>query len=185
MRRLQHHLDLRRGVGEDLGIGVGCRAGGVAGMAEEVGGAPQKTEAGALHVAFHGRRHRVEIRPRLGKVAALGCHVAIVEREEGDAERRYELEGSLELVVRGRHRVRIGRQPGAVEGSGAEHVGAGPVERVPQAHGDAEVILHPHAAHQPIRLVHAERERLARIEAAERNTFRDVREKASHTEPPA
>ena len=51
MRRLEHVLDLRGRVGEDLGVGIGGRAGRVARVAEQVGGSPQQPDAGALHVA--------------------------------------------------------------------------------------------------------------------------------------
>ena len=56
LRHLEHVLDLGRGVGEHLGIGVRGRAGLVARMAEQVGRAPQQLSAGPLLVARRRRR---------------------------------------------------------------------------------------------------------------------------------
>ena len=142
MRRLEHVLHLCGGVGEDLGIGVGRRAGGVARVAEQVRGSPQQPGSRALHVALDGCHDRVEHRPRLGERAALRRHVAVVEREERNAELRDELERRVELRARRLHRFATGDEPRPVERADAEDVGSGPVEGVPQAHRDAEVILH-------------------------------------------
>ena len=55
-RDLEHVLDLRRGVGEDLRVGVGRRAGLVARVGEQVGRAPQQADAGPVLVAARRRR---------------------------------------------------------------------------------------------------------------------------------
>ena len=52
MRRLEHVLDLGGRIREYLGVGIGGRAGSVSRVAEEVGGAPEQPDAGALHVGF-------------------------------------------------------------------------------------------------------------------------------------
>ena len=58
---LEHVLDLRRGEGEHLGIGVGRRARLVARVREQVGGAPQEPHAGPLLVAGGVVGQRVEV----------------------------------------------------------------------------------------------------------------------------
>ena len=48
------------------------------------------------------------------------------------------------------HRVEAGCEPRPVERPDAEHVRARPVERVPEADADPEVVLHALAEHQPV-----------------------------------
>ncbi len=182
---LEHHLDLRRGVLEHVGIRVRRGAGRVARVAEQVRGAPQQLRPGARHVPLDVGEHGLEVRPRLGEARPLRRHVPIVEAEERRAELLDELEGRIDLVPGGSHRVVRGRQPGSVEGPGAEHVGPGPVEGVPQADRDAEVVLHALARDEAVRLVDLERERLARGQPAELDPVRNLGEEASHAHPPA
>ena len=165
--RLQHGLDLRGRVGEHVRIGIGGRTGRVARMAEQVGGSPQEPGARARHVALRLPHHRVEVRPRLREGAPLRRDVAIVEAVERHAQLGDELEGRLQLRRRGRHRVGSRVKPRPVERSRAEHVGAGPVEGVPQAHRDPELVLHPLAEHQAIGVVDLEREGIGRIQPGE------------------
>ena len=143
MRRLEHVLDLGGRIREHLGVGIGGRPRGVSRVAEEVGGAPEQPDAGALHVGFDLVHHGLEPVACLRERAALGRDVAVMEREERHAELRHELERGVDLRTCRLHRVRAGLQPRSIEGSDAEDIRPGPVERVPQADGDAEVILHP------------------------------------------
>ena len=162
-----HHLaHLRRGVGEDLGIGVGRGAGRVARMAEEVGGAPEQAHTRAFLVRRGLVDDGLEVRARLGEGPALRRHVAVVEAVVRDAQLLEELEGGGQPGARAGHRVG-GPDPGPVEGAQAEHVGACPGERVPQADADPEVLLHALAEHEPVRLVDLVAERVARAEPAE------------------
>ena len=62
---LEHVLDLRRGVGEHLGVGVGGGAGLVARMGEQVGRPPQQPDAGPLLVAGGVVAQRIEGGPEL------------------------------------------------------------------------------------------------------------------------
>ena len=94
-----------------------------------------------------------------------------------------ELEGRVELRARGDHRRQPRVEPGPVERPDAEHVGARPVERVPQADGDPEVVLHALAEDEPVRLVDLERERIGRIEPAEGDRPRHVREEVRRSRP--
>jgi hypothetical protein len=184
VRRLEHGLDLRSGEGEDLRVGVGRGAGGVPWVSEQVRGAPQQAQAGALHVLLDGGADRIEVGAALGEGTPVGRHVAIVEGEEGHAERGEELEGGVDLGAGRLHRIAPRRQPWTIEGADAEDVRARPVEGVPQADGDPEVLLHSLSEDEPIRLVHLVGERLARLEPAERNPLWNVREEACHAGPP-
>ena len=71
LRDLEHVLDLRGGVGEDLGVGVGRGAGRVARMREQVGGAPQQPDAGPLLVAGGVVDERVEVGAGLRRSCAV------------------------------------------------------------------------------------------------------------------
>ena len=163
---LEHVLDLRRGVGEDLGVGVGRGAGLVARVGEQVGRAPQEAHAGLLLVAGGVVREGVEVGPELGEGRALGRDVAVVEAVVGHAELGEELERGRQLHAGGGHRV-ARRRPshGRSKRADAEHVGARPGERVPEADADPEVVLHPLAEHEPVGLVDLERERIGRVRA--------------------
>ena len=151
---LKHVADLGGGMGEHLGIGVGGRTGGVAGVAEQVGRAPQQSHPGGLHLG-RGPLHRgIEVGPALGQVGALGGHVHIVEAEERGTQLLEELEGSVLLGPGGGHRVLAGLQPGAVKRADAEDVTARPIEAVPVAHGHPEVVLHAPPEHLPVGVIH-------------------------------
>ena len=184
MRRLEHRLHLGGGVGEDLGVGVRRRAGGIARMTEQVGGAPQQAEPGPFHVLLDGRGDGVEIGAALREAMPLGGDVAVVEREERHAQRGEELERGLDLGARGVHRVHPLREPGAVESADAEDVGSRPVEGVPEADGDPEMVFHARAENEPIGLVDPVGQWLGRVEAHEGDPLRDVGEEASHADPP-
>ena len=86
LRDLQHVLDLGRGVGEDLGIGVRGRATLVPRMGEQVGRAPQELRAGLLLVAKRVVGQRVQVVAELGERAALWGDVSIVEAVVRHAE---------------------------------------------------------------------------------------------------
>src|SRR5664279_5020786 len=108
-----------------------------------------------------------------------------MKAEERDAQLAQEFEGGIEPAPGRQHRVEAGVQPRPIEGTAPEDVRARPAEGMPQADRDPEVILHPLAQNQPIRLVDLERERVARIEPAERNRPGDIRKESTfHAEPP-
>ena len=97
---LEHVLDLRRGVGEHLGIGVGRGARLVARVGEQVGGAPQQPDAGPLLVAERVVDEGVEVGPERREGRALGRDVAVVEAVVRRAELREELERDGHLRAR-------------------------------------------------------------------------------------
>jgi hypothetical protein len=178
---------LRRRVGEDLGVGVGGGTGLVAGVGEQVGGAPQRDQPGALLVLGGPVDHLVEQRCRLLERAALGCDVAVVEAVVGHAELGEELEGRVHLLARRLHRVGGGRErrmPGAVERPRAEDVEAVPGERVPVADREAEVVLHAPAGHHAVGVVPVEGQRLVAVGAQVGDPLGDVGEELGHGFPP-
>ena len=184
LRDLEHVLDLGRGVGEHLGIRVRRRAALVARVGEQVGGAPEELGAGPLLVAERVVGQGVEVVAELGERGALGRDVAVVEAVVRDAELLDELERDGHLLAGGRHRVGVRVEPGPVERPDPEHVATVPRERVPQAHADPEVVLHPLAEDQPVRLVDLEREGVGRVEAAERDRARHLGEEVvAHVRP--
>ena len=67
---LEHVLDLRRGVGEDLRVGVGGGAGLVARVGEQVGRPPQQPDAGPLLVAGGVVDQRIEVGAELREACA-------------------------------------------------------------------------------------------------------------------
>ena len=176
LRDLEHDLDLRGRVGEDLGIRVGGRARRVARMAEQVGGAPQQPDAGSRHVALGLVDDRVQVRGGLGEGRSIGRHIPIVERIEGRTELLEEFERSRELQASRGHRLHRRSQPRAVECPDTEDIGARPVERVPVTDGDAEVIFHPFPEHDSVWVVDLERKGIVRSDPSERDATLDLGE---------
>ena len=149
----------------------------VARVGEQVGRAPQQLRAGPLLVAQGVVGQRVEVRVELARSSRppgrrRGRGSSSSGRRASD-----ELEGDGHLLAGGRHRV-----PGPASSHGRSSVPIpnmstpGPGERVPQADADPEVVLHPLAEHQPVGLVDPERERIGRVEAAERDRPADLGE---------
>ena len=128
-------LHLRGGIGEHVRIGIGRRARHVAGMAEEIGGAPEELDAGLVHFLGENIGHLGEVAAELGEIRALRNDVAIVEGEERKAEGREHLERHVRLGPRALHRLAV---PGPLEGRRAEHVGPQPGEVVPVADGGTQ-----------------------------------------------
>ena len=148
-------LHLRRGVGEDIRVGIGGGARHVAAVGEEVRGSPEKLDLRLLHLLREDVGDLAHVLVRLGEPRSFRRDVAVVEGEEGNAEKLEHLEGDIGLELRLLHVV---AEPRPDEGRAAERVGAGPGEGVPVANGEAEMVLHPLAHHFPVRVVVAEGE---------------------------
>ena len=176
VRRLEHQLDLGGGEGEDLRVRVRRGAGHVARVPEQVRRAPQEADAGLGHARLDHVHDRVEDPAGLPAVMPLRRDVAIVDAEIGDPELRQELERGVDLHLGRDERVEPRREPRSVERADAEDVRARPRERVPKARADPEVVLHALAEHRPVGLVDAERQRVRRVRAAERDPPRNARE---------
>ena len=155
--------DLGRGVREHFGVGAGGGPGHEAGMAEEVGRAPQQADAGLFHVTGHGVDHLVEIGAALLERGALGCHITVVEAEERCPQLLEELEGDVHLVVGRGHGIEPRLVPRTGERALTEHVAARPHEAVPVADRHAEVILHAPAQDLPLGVVPAEGQRVVTV----------------------
>ena len=179
--------DLGGRVGEHLGVGVGRRA--RPGSAGWRTGWPCPTAA-ARRCAPGARRPRSTISSSSAadslNDAALGRDVAVVEAVEGHAELGEELErrghllaGRLQRVGRRRER----RVPRAVERPGAEDVEAVPVERVPVADGEPQVVLHPPAGHDAVGVVPVERQRVVAVGTLVRDPLGDLGEELGHRVP--
>jgi hypothetical protein len=163
--RLHRVLDLCRGVGEHLRVGVGRGAGGVAGVREDVGCSPQQAYARRGHLGLDRFDHTVQVACRRREGVAGRGDVDVVEGEVGGPEFDEELEGGLELVQGGPHRLGVDGQPGSVERAGAEDVRTGPGEGVPVAHAEPQVVAHRLAEHHPFGVVHLESEGIVAVHA--------------------
>ena len=152
LRGIESLLDLSGREGEDLRIRVRGRAGREAGVAEQVGRAPQELDAGAGLVLAGVVDHGVEDGRRLGPGLAFGCDVAVVEAVERHAQLGEELECGVQLGPTGRQRV-VRVEPGAVKRARAEHVLARGRERMPHGDGKSEVVFHPLAEDDSVRLI--------------------------------
>ncbi len=155
---LERLLHLRGGVGEDMGIGIGGRARHVAGVGEEIGGAPEELHAGRLLQLLGMGDDLVEVAVRLGEGAALGGDVAVVEGVEGGSDLGEELEGGVHPVLGDGDGV-LALFPGTDDGAGAEGIGAGSAEGVPIGDGEAEMVLEGLAVDHLVGIVVAEGER--------------------------
>ena len=184
MGDLEHVLDLRRGVGKDLGIRVRRCAGLVARVGEQVGRAPEQPGLDSLLVAERVIGQCVEVVAELGEGAAFRGNVPIVEAVIRDAELLDELERHGHLLARGRHRFGGRIEPGPVKCPDPEHVAAIPGKGVPEAHADPEVVLHALSEDKPIGFVDLECKRIWRVEATERDRARHLREEiVTHVRP--
>ena len=67
----------------------------------------------------------------------------------------------------GVHLVACPVEPRPIERADAEHIRAGPRERVPEADAGPEVVFHPRPEDEPIAIVDLEGERLGRVESLE------------------
>ena len=103
-----------------------------------------------------------------GDAVRVRHHVDVVEGVEGKVVGGDELERGGALGGRGGCVVGTAK-PGAVEGARPEHVGAGPAEAVPEAHGEAEVVLHALAEHDAVLVVPAVRQVVGRVRALVRD----------------
>ena len=158
VRGLHRVAHLRCGMGKHLRVGVGGTAGGVAGMGEQVGRAPEQAHTGLGLLLGGPLDEDIQVGFRLAQRLAGRRHVHVVEAIERRAQLGEELERGVLLGERSLHRVDAGGQPRAVERAGAEDVAPGPVEAVPVAHGDAQMLGHRLAGDHPVRVVHAVRQ---------------------------
>ena len=160
MRGFDHFADLHGRPGRNFRIGIGRCARRIAGMTEDVCGAPEQPDAGALHVPREYVDNASQVRLVLPRGRRVGHGVHVMETEERCAEFLEEAEGVLgfqfsELL--GRRRPGF---PGSIKGAGAKYVMARPRETVPIARGDAQMLRHGLSDYDAIFLVILERQRI-------------------------
>jgi len=171
VRGFEDVFHLGRRAGKDLRVRVRRSAGGIARVPEEVGRAPEQPDAAALHRGLDVFEDRIEVRAALAKAGALGRDVSIVEAEEGSAQLLEELEGHLQLAAGLGHGIAAPR---------SEDIVAGPAEAVPVTDGEAQMVLHPPAQHDAVRIVEAEGERVLRLRALVADTLHAFEERLRH-----
>jgi hypothetical protein len=157
LRDLEGFLHLGGGVGEDVGVGVGRGAAHVAGIREEVGGAPEEFHAGGFLELLRVGDDGVEVFVRLRERAALGGDVAVVEGPERGADFLEELEAGFESGLGDGDGVFAGL-PRADDGAGAEGIGTGAAEGVPVGDREAHVLREGFAVDDLIGVEMAKRE---------------------------
>ena len=159
-------LDLQHGAGGGVEVGVGRGAVHVAGVAEDVGRAPQQAETRfGLFLLDVGDDFLQVLLVLLG-----GCRfvnqVDVVETEVLDAHLLHEFEAGIDLVAGTLHG-RCTLVPGELLGAAAELVAAFGAEGVPPRHRETEPILHLAAAYDALGVIVMECERILRILALE------------------
>ena len=173
---LQHVLHLRRGIGEDVGIGIGGGPAHVAAVGEEVGGAPEQASARLLHLAREYLGDGAHVAVAFRQRRAFGGDVAVVEAEIGGLEDIEHLERDLRLQPRAVHVV---CEPRPLECLATEGIAAGPDETVPVADGEAQVVPQALAHDHMVGVVVAEGEGIGGSGAFVPD-FLDVPEKVAH-----
>ena len=156
-RHFQRLLHLRGGIGKDLRIAAGGGTMHIAGIAEQVGRAPEKLDAGAFLMQFQARGHRIEMAIRLRQCFPFGSHIAVVEAVKPDAEFLHELKRHLHPGQSPFQRVAAGF-PGAEHGRRTEGIAAGAAERMPVRHSKPQVVAHRHPLHQFAGIIVAKRQ---------------------------
>ncbi len=152
-------LHLGGGVGEGVGVGAGGGAVNVTLVAEEVSGAPEELDTGALLLFLDYLDDGIEVLVALSQVLAFGGDVAIMEAVEADAELLQELEGDSDALLG--HLDAVGAIfPGANGTAGTERISTLTPEGVPVGDGEAEPVVHGLAVDDFVSLVVLEAERV-------------------------
>ena len=158
MRHLERRPDLACGIDEHLWVRIGRRTRHIATVREEVSRSPQKAYLGCGHLLFEQVGDGVEVGNELGKRPAFRCRVHVVEGKERDIEQAEQLESDVGFGASERHRIRA-VMPGPQESLAAERIAPRPAERVPIAHGKAQMIFKPPPTDHAIPIVPAKGER--------------------------
>jgi hypothetical protein len=164
LRHFERLLHLRRGVREHVGVATRARAVNEPLVREQVRGAPQQLDAGALLLLLEFLGDGIENLVRFGEVRAFGRDVAVVPAVVRHAEFLHELERDIDALER--HLDGIGAVfPRAHGAAGAERVAAHSAERVPVAHREPQVLAHRLAFDQLVGVVVPVRERVGAVRA--------------------
>ena len=159
-------LDLQHGAGRGVEVGVGRCAVHVAGVAEDIGRAPQQFDAGfglfLLGVGYDLPEVLFVLFGRRGFVH----EVYVVETIVLDADLPHEFETRVHLGFRALDRT-CGLVPREGFGAAAELVAAFGAEGVPPRHRETEPILHLAAFHDFFGVIVTESHRVLRLRAFE------------------
>ena len=149
---------------EHFRVRVGGRASAVARVGEAVCGPPQKLDAALLLLLRQYLDHpgeviavlleRTPFRRDVNVVEAVVRHVEFMEKFERHIGFAF---GHLQGVAR--------LLPWAIEGAHTKHIGAIPAESVPVTGRKTQMIFHPFAQHQFIRVVMTESQRVSGFRA--------------------
>ena len=120
--RIEHVAHLGSGIGKDIGVWVCGSARRISRMREQVCRAPQKFDAGLVHLLGSPFDHHIEVGFGLGQGVTRWCHIDVVEGKEFDSEFRDELERGVLLHSGGIHGVHASVKPWTVEGASAKDV---------------------------------------------------------------
>ena len=175
-------LDLEGGVGEHRRVRVGGRAVGVAGMAEQVGRAPQELDPGLLLQLSREGGHLLQVGHGFGRGLALGGQVAVVEAVEPHPQLGEELEGGPSLGL-GPLQGRSGLVPGPLKDVLAKGVQPGVTEGVPVGHREPKVLGHALGPHHPPGVVILEGQGVGGAGSLKGDGVFDLREIFGHGTP--
>ena len=156
VRDVEDVLHLRRGVGEDVGVGIGGGARHEAAVGEEVGRAPAGASPSTSRIFFAktsaiARTLRFDS-ARLAPSGAMSRSWKVKKgtpRSSNISKATSAFSFAFSIVSPNQGRGKVGPP---------KRIGAGPGKAVPVADGEAEVILHPLAEHFAVRVVVAEGE---------------------------
>jgi hypothetical protein len=132
---------------------------GIAFVAEEVGGAPEQLDAGAVLLFLQHLDHSIEVLVALGQGLAFGGDIAVVEAVEADAQFLQELESDADTLLS--HLDAVGAIfPGTHGTAWTERISPGATEGMPVGDGEAEPVVHGLAFDDFVRLIVLEAERI-------------------------
>ena len=145
-------------------IRVGGRAGAVARVGKAVCGPPQKLHAALLLFLSQHLDHPGEVIAVLLERSAFRRDVNVVEAVVRHVEFMEEFERHIGFAFG--HLQGVARLlPGTIKGAHAKHIGAIPAEGVPVTGRKTQMIFHPFAQHQFIRVVMTESQRVSGFRA--------------------
>ena len=143
-------------------IGIGRRAVGVTGMAEQIGGSPQQLDACGFLQLGCLCHYFIKILAGFGKIFAFRRDIPVMETVIRRTQFGGEFKRGIQRLFGCFHRFAAG-QPRTAESPGAENVRTGSFERVPVGNGEAQMFPHGLAADFFVSVIKFKRQRIARF----------------------